>query len=368
MLKCDYLVIGAGFAGSVLSERIANILKKKVILIDKRSDIGGNSIDEYDTHNVLIHKYGPHLFHTNNKTVYEYLSLFTEWRFYEHKVLAYHDKEFYQIPININTLNKFYNKNLLNENEVKNFLNQIRDPKKEIKNSEDIIVNKIGHDLFKAFFKHYTKKQWGYEPKDLNPGVCGRIPIRHNNDSRYFEDKYQIIPKNGYYKLFEEIVRNKNIKIILDKTFKEIKNNIDYKYLIFTGPIDEYFDYKFGKLQYRSVEFKFMNISVIKYQKVAQINFVDADTDYTRVVEYKHITGQKCNSTTISYEYPQKIGEPFYPIPNKNNIRLYKKYLSETSKFKNVIFCGRLAEYQYYNMDQVISRALYVFNKYIKND
>ncbi len=365
-MKYDYLIVGAGFAGSVMAERIASQLNKKVLIVEKRNHIGGNAYDEYDEHGILVHKYGPHIFHTNSKKVFDYLSQFTEWRKYEHKVLANLNGELYPIPINRITINKLYNLDLKSEKEVLNYLEKIRENRNPILNSEDIIVNQVGYDLFEKFFKNYTYKQWSLEPKELSPQVCGRIPIRTNEDCRYFSDKYQFMPKDGYTKMFEKMLSNKNIEVVLNQDYKKVINDIKFDKMIYTGPIDYYFDYEFGKLPYRSIRFEFENIKRKQYQESAQVNHVDKEVEYTRVIEYKNLTEQESETTSISREYPQKNGEPFYPIPNEKNKLLYKKYKDETDKLNNVIFCGRLAEYQYYNMDQVVGRALQIFSSLIQ--
>ncbi|MCX7611493.1 MAG: UDP-galactopyranose mutase [Ignavibacterium sp.] len=365
MIKCDFLIVGSGFAGSVLAERISNELKKDVLIVEKRNHIGGNCYDEFDENGILIHKYGPHIFHTNDKNIIDYLSQFTDWYEYEHRVLAFSEGEYYPMPINRNTINKVFNKNFSTDEEVKEFLNQIREERNPIKNSEDIIVNQVGWKLFDKFFRHYTKKQWNLEPKYLSPGVCGRIRIRSNSDDRYFEDKYQVMPKEGFTKIFEKMLDNKRIKIILNKDFKEIINEINYKYLIYTGPIDYLFNYKFGKLTYRSIRFEFRNFNKISHQPVAVVNYVDKDIPYTRVTEYKKITNQNSSSTTLSFEYPNSDGEPLYPLMSNINIQIFNNYLERALQEKNLILCGRLAEFRYYEMQQVIARALKIFQKVI---
>lgn len=363
-MKYDFLIVGAGFAGSVMAERIAGQLNKRVLLVEKRNHIGGNAYDEYDEHGILIHKYGPHIFHTNSKEVFEYLSKFTEWRFYEHKVLAKLNNELYPVPINRITINKLYNKNFTNEDEVAEFYHSVREKRNPILNSEDIIVNQIGRDLFVKFFKHYTKKQWDLYPHELAATVCGRIPVRTNGDCRYFTDKYQFMPKEGYTKMFEKMLSHKNIEVSLNTDYKKIYNDIKFDKMIYTGPIDYFFDYKFGKLPYRSIRFEFEKHKKTFYQSAPQVNYVDNTESFTRVIEHKFLSGHNSDYTTISKEYPQSNGEPFYPIPNEINRRVFNKYKTETEKIANVIFCGRLAEYQYYNMDQVTANTLSLFNKY----
>lgn len=366
-MKYDYLIVGAGFTGSVMAERIASQLNKKVLIVEKRNHIGGNAYDEYDEYGILVHRYGPHIFHTNSKKVFDYLSQFTEWRFYEHKVLAKLNGELYPIPINRITLNKLYGLELKSEEEVKNYLETVRQNHFPVLNSEDIIVNQVGNDLFEKFFKHYTKKQWNLEPKELSPQVCGRIPVRLNDDCRYFTDKYQYMPKEGYTKMFEKMLFSKNIEIVLNQDYKAILDEVKYDKMIYTGPIDYFFDYEFGKLPYRSIRFEFENFKTDRVQSAAVINYNDMKEEYTRVTEYKYLSSQNNKSTTLSYEYSQMGGEPYYPVPTQSNRNIFLRYKNESEKLKNVIFCGRLAEYQYYNMDQVVANTLNLFNE-LKNN
>ncbi len=366
-MRFDFLIVGAGFASSVMAERIATQLNKKVLVVEKRNHIGGNAYDEYDEYGILIHKYGPHIFHTNSKMVFDYLSQFTEWRFYEHKVLANLNGELYPIPINRKTINKLYGFNFKSDEEVKNYLDSVRSNHMPIQNSEDIIVSQVGYDLFEKFFRNYTKKQWNLEPKELSPQVCGRIPVRYNDDCRYFTDKYQFMPKEGYTKMFERMLNHTNIDIQLSTDYKEIINDIKFDKMVYTGPIDYFFDYKFGKLPYRSVGFEFENKKTEYYQTTAQTNYVSNEVEFTRMIEHKYLTGQRADITTLSKEYPSHNGEPFYPIPTENGKHLYIQYKIEAKKLNDVIFCGRLAEYQYFNMDQVVANTLSIFkNKFCK--
>lgn len=357
-MKCDYLIVGAGFAGSVIAERLASQLNKKVILVEKRNHIAGNAYDELDGHGILVHRYGPHIFHTNSKEVFEYLSLFTEWIPYEHKVLAKLGNELYPIPINRITINKLYGLDLSTDEEVMNYFSSVKEKRFPVLNSEDIIVNQVGKDLFEKFFKYYTKKQWNLEPKELASTVCGRIPVRTNEDCRYFTDKYQFMPKDGYTKMFEKMLNHKNIDVILDTDYKNIIDSIKFDKMIYTGPVDYFFDHKFGKLPYRSIRFELKNFKSKQLQIAAVYNYVDAGEKFTRVTEYKLLTGQTTDTSTLSYEYPLLDGEPFYPIPTTENNKIYQMYKTEIEKIKNIFFCGRLAEYQYYNMDQVVARSL----------
>jgi UDP-galactopyranose mutase len=361
-MKYDYLIVGAGFAGSVAAERLASQHNKKVLMVEKRNHIGGNAYDGYDEHGILVHKYGPHIFHANSKEVFDYLSQFTEWRKYEHRVLANLNGELYPIPINRTTINKLYNKKYTTEEEVHEFYNSVKEKRNPILNSEDIIVNQVGIDLYEKFFKNYTKKQWELDPSQLSPSVCGRIPIRTNTDDRYFTDKYQFMPKNGYTKMFERILNHPNIDVKLNTDYKSIIGKIEFDKMIYTGPIDSFFEYKFGKLPYRSIKFEWENLDVENFQEVAQVNYTDSMEKFTRIIEHKYLTEQSNKTTTISMEHPTMNGEPFYPIPNSGNSKLFEKYKNEGKKLKNVKFIGRLGEYKYYNMDQVVGRVLKIYD------
>lgn len=358
----DYLIVGAGFAGAVFAERVASQLNKNVLIVEKRNHIGGNAYDEYNEHGILIHKYGPHIFHTNSKEVFDYLSMFTEWIPYEHKVLANHNGELYPIPINRNTINKLYGTKFSSDSEVEEYYESVRENINAIKNSRDIILNKMGTDLYEKFFKYYTKKQWEVFPEELSPSVCGRIPLRTNDDCRYFTDKYQFMPKEGYHSMFKRLLCNSNIEIIINTDYKDILDDIQFDKMVYTGPIDCFFDYTFGKLPYRSIRFEFEHHEVDSFQEAAQINYVDSSVAYTRVIEHKKLSSQNIKGTTISREFPIHDGEPYYPIPTEENRKIFRKYNQEAKKLNSVVFCGRLAEYQYYNMDQVVANTLRIVN------
>lgn len=360
----DYLVVGAGFAGSVLAERL-NSIGKRVLVIDKRRHIGGNCFDYHDKFGVLVHKYGPHYFRTNFKDVEKYLSRFTKWRPFEYRVRIKANNRLYTFPINKTTINEFFGTNLKTTKEVENFINSKREPIKNPKNSKEQILSLIGKEIYETFFKNYTIKQWGIDPIKLEASVTARIPIRTNDDDRYVSDKFQAMPKHGYTKLFENLL--KNIKISLNTDLKKINGKIKYKNLIHTGPIDEFFDYQYGKLPYRSLKFKFEHYDKYYYQDWPQINYPN-DYKFTRIVEIKHVTGQKISGTTITKEFPCWGKEPFYPVPTKENEEIYKKYAEEASKLNNVHFIGRLAQYKYFNMDQVVKESLDLFNNKLINN
>jgi UDP-galactopyranose mutase len=357
----DYLVVGAGFAGCVIAERLAAALDKKVLIVDKRPHIGGNAYDHYDEHGILVHKYGPHIFHTNSREVFTYLSRFTEWHPYQHRVQAWVDGRLVPIPINLDTINALYGTSLTSL-QLADFFKSMAEPRSAIRTSEDVIVSQVGRELYEKFFRNYTRKQWGLDPSELDAAVTARVPVRTNRDDRYFNDAYQAMPRHGYTRMFERMLAHRNIKFLLNTDYHEIEGSILYDEVIFTGPIDEYFDYQFGRLPYRSLEFKFETLNTPREQPVAVINYPN-DNLYTRVTEFKHLTGQEHAKTTRVYEYPQAEGDPYYPIPRAENMALYRKYQELADATPGVHFVGRLGTYKYYNMDQVVAQALTTFAK-----
>jgi UDP-galactopyranose mutase len=357
----DYLIVGAGFAGSVLAERLATQANKKVLIIDKREHIAGNAYDYYNKDGILIHKYGPHIFHTNAKEVFEYLGQFTPWRPYEHKVLASVDGQLVPIPINLNTINQLYGLNL-NSSEVETFFASKAEKVAGVKTSEDVVVSKVGRELYEKFFRGYTRKMWDLDPSELDASVTARVPTRTNRDDRYFTDTYQAMPLYGYTHMFQNMLSHKNIKVMLNTDYKEIIDFIPYKNLIFTGPVDEYFNYCYGKLPYRSLEFKFETVDQEVFQPTGTVNYPNEQL-YTRITDFKYLTGQKHEKTTVVYEYPKAEGDPYYPVPRPENAELYKKYQQLAATMTNTYFVGRLATYKYYNMDQVVAQALTMFRK-----
>lgn len=355
-MKYDFLVVGAGLAGAVCAERLA-AAGKKILLVEKRAHIGGNAHDRKDAHGVLIHPYGPHIFHTNSKRIFEYLSNFTHWRFYEHRVLAQVEGELYPIPINRTTINRLYNTNL-DQQGVADYLDSVRVPRDPIRTSEDVVLNSVGADLCEAFFRNYTRKQWGLDLSDLSAGVAARIPTRVDDDDRYFTDTFQFMPADGYTTMVERMLSSPNIDIRLQTDFAAVRAEAEYGHTIFTGPIDAYFDYRFGKLPYRSLQFEHEHLGdTERFQRTGTINYPN-DHDYTRITEFKHLTGQVHEGTSIVKEFPRAEGEPFYPIPRKENEELYGKYRELAEATPSVTFVGRLAQYRYYNMDQVVGAAL----------
>ncbi|MGE5463916.1 MAG: UDP-galactopyranose mutase [Syntrophothermus sp.] len=357
----DYLIVGAGFAGSVLAERLASGSGKKVLIIDRRPHIGGNAYDYFNPEGILIHKYGPHIFHTNSHEVFNYLSQFTEWRQYQHRVLASVDGQLLPLPINLDTINKLYGLNL-NAFELEDFFKKVAEPREKIITSEDVVISKVGRELYEKFFRNYTRKQWDYDPSELDASVTSRVPIRYNRDDRYFNDIYQVMPQEGYTRLFERMLDHPNIKIMLNTDYQEVINMVAFKEVIFTGPVDEYFDFMYGKLPYRSLQFQFQTLNEEQHQPVAVINYPN-EYPYTRVTEFKHLTGQKHAKTTLVYEYPTMHGDPYYPIPRPENAQLYSRYQKLAAQKRGVYFAGRLATYKYYNMDQVVAQALNLYAK-----
>ncbi|MEC5144157.1 UDP-galactopyranose mutase [Chitinophaga sp. 212800010-3] len=357
----DYAIIGAGFAGSVLAERLASDATKKVLLVDKRNHIAGNAYDYYNENGILVHKYGPHIFHTNSPDVYEYLSRYTQWRPYEHRVLSCVNGSLYPFPINLDTVNKLYNKNYTSE-ELATYFENVAESVETLRTSEDIIVSQIGRDLYEKFFCGYTRKQWDTDPSDLSAAVTSRIPVRTDRDDRYFNDIYQVMPLHGYTRMFENMLNHPNIHVLLNTDYQDLKKLVVYKELIFTGPIDEYFDYCYGKLPYRSLQFKHETLDQEWLQQVAVVNYPN-DNLYTRITEYKHLTGQQHPRTSVTYEFPCWDGDPFYPVPRAENQELYKRYAALAKETPGVHFVGRLGTYRYYNMDQVVAQALTLYSK-----
>ncbi|PSB17443.1 UDP-galactopyranose mutase [Phormidesmis priestleyi ULC007] len=357
----DYLIVGAGFAGSILAERLANQSGKKVLIVDRRNHIGGNAYDHYNEAGILVHKYGPHIFHTNSRDVFEYLSHFTEWRRYEHRVLASVDGQLVPIPINLNTINKLYGLKL-NSFELEKFFESVAEPKDSIRTSEDVVVNKVGRELYEKFFRNYTRKQWGIDPSELDKSVTARVPTRTNRDDRYFTDTYQAMPLYGFTRMFENLLNHPNIKVMLNTDYREIRGMIPYKEMIYTGPVDEFFDCRFGKLPYRSLDFKHETLNESVHQTAPVVNYPNEHL-YTRITEFKYLTGQEHSKTSIVYEFPKAEGDPYYPVPRPENAELYKKYKALADATPNVEFVGRLATYKYYNMDQVVAQALAVYAK-----
>jgi UDP-galactopyranose mutase len=361
MFTFDYLIVGAGFAGSVLAERLASQLDKRVLVVERRAHIGGNAYDHYDDAGILVHRYGPHIFHTNAARIYDYLSQFTAWRPYQHRVLAFVDGQLVPMPINLDTVNALYGTSMTSF-ELEAFFQRVAEPRAEVRTSEDAVVSKVGRDLYEKFFRGYTRKQWGLDPSQLDAAVAARVPARTTRDTRYFTDTYQVMPLHGYTRLFDGLLAHPNIKVLLNADYREVRDVIPHRAVIYSGPIDEYFDYCYGRLPYRSIEFQFETHERAVFQTAPVINYPN-DYAYTRVTEFKHLTGQQHARTSVVYEYPRAVGDPYYPIPQPANQALFRRYKERADATPEAQFVGRLATYRYYNMDQVVAQALTLFNR-----
>lgn len=360
----DYLIVGAGFTGAVLAERLASELDARILVCDRRDHIGGNAYDAYDEAGVLIHRYGPHIFHTNSERIYTYLSRFTRWRRYEHRVRAFVDGKLLPFPINVDTVNALYGLDLGPE-EVEAYFRKVAEPVAPCRTSRDAVVGKIGRDLYEKFFEGYTRKQWGLDPSELDASVAARVPARTNRDDRYFTDRYQVMPLHGYTRLFSRILSHPNIKLLLRTDFREVAREVSFRSVIYTGPVDEFFDYRFGRLPYRSLRFAFETFDQDRFQPAPVVNYPN-DHRYTRITEFKYLTGQEHPKTTVVYEYPRSSGDPYYPIPTSANAELYAKYKALAEATPGVDFAGRLGTYRYYNMDQCVGQALALFDRIVE--
>lgn len=358
----DYLVVGAGYAGSVLAERLASGRNKRVLVIDRRPHVGGNAFDHYNDDGILVHRYGPHIFHTNSVKVMEYLSRFTEWRPYEHRVLAQVDGKLVPMPINLTTLSMLYGRKFTPE-QAAAFLASQAEVIADVRTSEDIVVSTVGRDLYEKFFRGYTRKQWGLDPSQLDKSVAARVPARTSLDDRYFTDRFQCMPLHGYTRMFQKMLDHPNITVATSTSFQDVRDTVQYGHLIYCGPIDEYFDYRFGALPYRSLQFKHVTLDQPQYQAAAVVNYPAEDMEYTRITEYKYLTGQQHRKTSVTYEIPSAQGEPYYPIPRPENAALFRRYQELADRTKGVTFVGRLATYRYFNMDQVVAQALAVYER-----
>ena len=358
----DYLIVGAGYAGSVLAERLARDAGKKVLICDRRPHVAGNAYDHPDAAGVLVHKYGPHIFHTNSREIFDYLGQFTEWRPYEHRVRAFVDGELLPIPINLDTINRLYGLDLDSAG-LEKFFAEKREHVENIRTSEDVVVSTVGRELYEKFFRGYTRKQWGLDPSELSSQVTARIPTRTNRDDRYFTDAHQAMPLHGFTRMFENMLDHENITIQLGIDYRDLKDSVPYREMIYTGPIDEFFDFRFGKLPYRSLEFRHETHDKPLFQDAPVVNYPDEQVPHTRITEFKYLTGQEHEKTSIVYEYPQAEGDPYYPIPRPQNAEINAKYQALVNDTPGLYFVGRLASYKYYNMDQVVGQALTLYKK-----
>ena len=357
----DTLIVGAGFAGATLAERLASQLGQRVLVVEKRSHIGGNAHDRHDANGVLIHPYGPHIFHTNSADVFDYLSKFTEWRPYEHRVLASVDGQLVPFPINLDTVNRLYGLSLA-AHQLPDWFASVAEARETVRTSEDAVVSKVGRDLYLKFFRGYTRKQWALDPSELDAGVAARVPARTNRDDRYFTDTFQAMPKEGYTRMFERMLFNPRISVMLNTDYRDVIRWVPKKHIVYTGPIDAWFDCKYGRLPYRSLEFRHEHLNRSSFQAVGTVNYPN-EHPWTRITEFKHLTGQEHAGTSIVYEIPSAEGDPYYPVPRPENTALYKRYEEEADRLADVTFVGRLATYRYYNMDQVVGQSLAAFRR-----
>jgi UDP-galactopyranose mutase len=359
----DTVVVGAGFAGAVMAERLAAEAGERVLVVDRRPHVAGNAYDRRDAAGLLIHEYGPHIFHTNSDEVFAYLSRFTRWRPYEHRVLGSVRGKLTPIPINRTTLNLLYDAGLKTDADAAAFLAARAEPVDRPKTSEDVVVSAVGRELYELFFRGYTRKQWGLDPSQLDRSVTARVPTRTNDDDRYFTDTHQAMPRDGYTAMFEAMLDHPNITVQTGVDWRDLGRDLRYGRLVYTGPIDEFFDLRYGPLPYRSLVFRHETLDVERFQPVGTVNYPDEATPYTRITEFKHLTGQTGKRTSVVYEYPSAVGDPYYPVPRPENQALYKRYEALAAARPEVVFVGRLASYRYYNMDQVVGQALATFRR-----
>ena len=356
----DFLIVGAGFASSVLAERLANVHCARAMLVEKRSHIGGNAFDRHDVHGVL-HPYGPYIFPSNSAEIFDYLSAFTAWRPYQHRVLASIDGQLLPMPINLDTVNRLYGMQLT-AFEMAPWLESVAEAREKNVTSEDVVVARVGRNLYDKLFRGYTCKQWGMEPSELNASVTARVPTRTNRDDRYFTDTFQAMPRDGYTRLFELILAHPNIKLMLNTDYREVVHLLPWRHMIYTGPVDAYFNHRHGRLPYRSLAFEHQHLPQAQFQSAATVNYPN-DHAYTRITEFKQLTGQVHPGTTIVYEYPRAEGDPYYPVPTPQNAAMYERYRVDAEALDDVTFAGQLATFRDYNMDQVVGQALTSFKR-----
>jgi UDP-galactopyranose mutase len=359
-----YLIVGAGITGITLAERLAAD-GKHVTLIDKRSHIGGNCYDYRTDDGILVHKYGPHIFHESDAAIIEYVSRFTEWTDYRHKVVALHRGDYFPVPMNRTSVSQFFGVDLATEDDVRDYLESKRIHGIEIGNSRDVVVSRFGEELYEAFFRHYTKKQWDLYPEELDKTILERLPIRYDDNPYYFDDAFQGLPKEGYTRMFEAMVDHPNIRLELGTDFADFDRPKKYSCIVFTGRIDQYFDQRFGRLQYRCIDFRFERIPETAYQPYPVVNHPGPECDYTRTTEFKHFYGMTdpIGATVVCTEYPSWEGEPSYPVLNAANLDLFRHYAELAACEKDVVFAGRSGTFRYLNMNQAVSESLKLFEE-----
>ena len=367
-MSYDYLIVGCGLSGSVLAERIATVLDKTVLIIDRRDHIGGNCYDYIDPDtNIRLNKYGAHLFHTNDEIVWNYINKYEEWVRWDHKVVSLVNGRYVPLPVNITTVNELCNIHLETEADMNQWLHNHQIKYDSITNSEEMAKSRIGNTLYTLLIHDYTYKQWDKYPNELDKSVLARIPIRTNQDTRYFSDKFQALPKHGYTEFFENLLNHPNITVQLNTDYNQIKDSVRATATIYTGPIDVYFSSSnLPRLEYRSIIFHNKTYYNTKFfQPNSVVNFPSKDTPFTRSIEYKHFLNQQSPHTVVISETTSSGGDPYYPVPDERNQELYKKYqhLAHTEEAgRRVLFVGRLANYKYFNMDEAIKNSLDTFN------
>jgi UDP-galactopyranose mutase len=363
----DVLVVGAGFAGSVCARRLAEDFGLRVLVIDRRPHIAGNAHDAFDEHGILCHTYGAHIFHTNAPRVTDFLSRFTTWRPYEHRVQAEVDGRIVPLPINRTTVRALHGVELHDEAATATYLESLAEPRRMLKTSEDAVIATVGHDLYERIFRGYTRKQWALDPTELDASVCRRIPVRFNEDDRYFGDGFQQMPADGFTAMFKRMLDHPNIEVRTATPYQAIRAEVNARQLVWTGPIDEFFDFRLGKLPYRSLTFERETRATPGgrlVQPVAVVNYPNERIPYTRVAEFRHLTGQVADVSSLAYEFPSATGDPYYPIPRPENRAHYHRYETLARTVPDVLFAGRLARYQYLNMDQVVASALVAVDRW----
>ncbi len=372
-MKYDFLIVGTGYSGCILAQRIAEELNKKILLVEKRSHIAGNAYDYYNEDGILVHKYGPHIFHTQNKKAWEYLSRFTRWRPYYHRVLAVVEGMTMPVPFNFNSLYKAFPPKYAEKLErtlLENYGYGLKIPILKLLETKNDDLKLLADYIYKNIFLGYTIKQWGLKPDELDYSVTSRIPVYLSRDDRYFQDQYQGIPEHGYTAMLNKIITHRNIHLMLNTDYKDVIGDIKFDRIIYTGPIDYFFDLVHGELPYRSLNFDFKTYDTDIFQEVAQVNYPN-NHKFTRITEFKHLSGQTHRKTTVAYEYPSQyqkgINEPYYPIPKDENHEQFAKYKADADKLNNAYFTGRLAEYKYYNMDQVVGTSMIIFRKIVED-
>lgn len=368
-MKYDNLIVGCGFSGATLARKIVQELGESVLIIDKKNHVAGNCYDYKNDDGISVHYYGPHIFHTNDEKIWNFVNQFASWHKYEHEVEAYIDGQQVCVPFNLNSIHKTFSENTavnIENKLIENYAKEAKVPILELEQQNDEDLRFLAEYVYEKVFLNYTQKQWGVSPKDIDKSVTARVPVCVSYDNRYFQDKYQGIPQCGYTKLVENILNHDLIEVRLGVDFKEVQDEIEYDRLIYTGAIDEFFDYKFGELPYRSLKFNFETLDKEYFQNKAVVNYPN-DEDYTRITEFKHFLNEQSEKTVIVKEYPQefKLGQDdrYYPILNEENFELYKKYLIEAEHLPETYFLGRLGDYKYYNMDAAIERAFELFEK-----